>query len=172
MKLLKFSQFINENDDSDLINQMSDYGLVSNTAQDVYDILTDEVDGYFELEENTIIFNTEWIMSPDAVDLEKYTESDFGGGLEVMLDFDKMEMAVWISIQHEQDLDEEYYHTGPISEYLKVLPNYYGKDPIEPKNTKELANQLVQMFLKWDWDDDPFQIWENVRRIINANIKH
>ena len=121
MKLLKFSQFINENDDSDLINQMSDYGLVSNTAQDVYDILTDEVDGYFELEENTITFNTEWIMSPDAVDLENYTKSDFGGALEVILDFDKMKMEAkvkpLIKIEGKDDFQNLPVIVAPVNTF-------------------------------------------------------
>jgi len=180
MKLLKFSQFINENNDSDLINQMSDYGLVRNTAEDVYDILIAEtgLGEHMELEGDSIRFTYDWnIDIADSGSFGKYDirklgiERDFFGMIDIVLDFDKMMIIVDSDInQKDLNFNDSYSHEGPMSDYLNSLNTYAGKELTSPASTQELADDLVMMFHVWDHQEDPFGIWENINSIIEDEL--
>ena len=179
MKLQKFSQFISENHEANM-DRLRQLGILAPVAPVIYQRLVDEtdVDGYIEVNENLIIFNIDWQLDADTfghswqelnkIDINDY---DFSGIIQIVLDFDKMEIRTWSTIeQPEIEFEEDYSDSGPMFSYIKGLNDYYGKDSTKPTTTAELGDQLVKMFLVWNWQEDPFRIWHNIRHIIEVDL--
>ncbi len=182
MKLQRFNQFINENDQADKLERLKRLGLVSNTAKDVYEILIAEtgLEDFMTLEGDSIRFRYDWSIDAegqfnfDKHDIRKLgIERDFFGLIDIVLDFDKMMITVDSDVnQKDLDFNDGFSNEGPMSDYVTVLDDYYGKESTGPASTQEIADDLVMMFQVWDHQEDPFGIWAEINEIIEEEIKN
>jgi len=202
MKVLRFNQFINENQDNDDLKQLADLGLYTPIAEIVYQTLIEktELGDFMTLEGDSILFKYDWIMEPaDSLAVMGFDEAesrniirklgmgptdddyraapihnDFFGLIDIVLDFNKMTISVHSDInQRPLNFEDEYSHEGPMSNYVTVLDDYYGKASTgRPAGPKEIADELVRMFLVWSYQEDPFGIWININTIIEKEIKN
>jgi len=191
MKALSFNQFINENQDNDDLKQLADLGLYTPIAEIVYQTLIEKTDlaDFMTLEGDSILFRYDWIMEPaDSLAVMGFDEAesrdiirklgmgpnDFFGLIDIVLDFNKMTISVHSDInQRPLNFEDEYSHEGPMSNYVTVLDDYYGKASTgRPAGPKEIADELVRMFLVWSYQEDPFGIWININTIIEKEIKN
>ena len=196
MKALSFNQFINENQDNDDLKQLADLGLYTPIAEIVYQTLIEKTDlaAFMTLEGDSILFKYDWIMEPaDSLAVMGFDEeesrniirklgmgpnartkfNDFFGLIDIVLDFNKMTISVHSDInQRPLNFKDDYSHEGPMSNYVTVLDDYYGKASTGPTSAQEIANELVRMFLVWSYQEDPFGIWININTIIEKEIKN
>jgi len=180
MKLQRFNQFINENQDNDDLKQLGDLGLYTPPAEIVYEILIAEtgLEEHLELEGDSIRFRYDWSIdaegqfSFDKHDIRKLgIERDFFGMIDIVLDFDKMMITVDSDVnQKDLDFNDDYSNEGPMSDYVTVLDDYYGKESTGPVSTQEIADDIVMMFHVWDHQEDPFGIWAEINEIIENEI--
>jgi len=180
MKVLRFNQFITENQDNDDLKQLADLGLYTPPAEIVYKKLVEETGlaDYMKLEGNSILFSYDWdINAEDSFDFDAHDirklgiDRDFFGLIDIVLDFDKMMITVESDInQKDLNFNDVYSNEGPMSDYLTARNDYSGKDSTISVSTEEIADELVMMFHIWDHQEDPFGIWGNINEIIEEEI--
>ncbi|CAB4219005.1 hypothetical protein UFOVP1604_88 [uncultured Caudovirales phage] len=180
MKLQRFNQFITENQDDDDLKQLADLGLYIPPAEIVYQKLVQEtgLEDFMTLEGDSIRFRYDWSIDAEGqFNFDKHDirrlgiERDFFGLIDIVLDFDKMMITADSDVnQKDLDFNDSCSEEGPMSDYVTVLDDYYGKESTGPVSTQELADDIVMMFQVWDHQEDPFGIWASINEIIENEI--